>query len=323
MITLTPQTGQQTAVRQGIVMAAGRGTRLRPISDLQAKPLVPICNKPIMQYQLEAMRDAGITDIAVVVGPTSQDIKYYFRDGAHLGINLTYIDDPNPAGIAASLALAENWVTGPFIVFLGDIFLAMDDLTPALEPMADGAGGLIVVREDTLDAVRRNFSVELSPSGAITKVIEKPQDPSTNLKGVGVYVFHPSFFDAIRNTPVSPLRNEVEITDAVQNLINMGRPVWPTEVVRWDINITYPGDMLTCNLKLLRERKLENLIHEDALVGLDSQLTSSIVGPGAVVDVSATLDECLVLPGVRVEGVTGFVRRSIFTDGLVWVAEGA
>lgn len=312
-----------SVVRQGVVLAAGRATRLRPISDLQAKPLVPICNKPIMQYQLEAMRDAGITDIAVVVGPTSQDIKYYFRDGSDLGIRLTYIDDPAPAGIAASLSLAEEWVKGPFIVFLGDIFLAMDDLAPALAPMDDGAAGLIVVREDTLDAVRRNFSVELGPTGTVQRVVEKPQEPATNLKGVGVYVFDQTIFEAIKRTPVSPLRNEVEITDAVQHLIDMGRPVWPAQVVRWDVNITYPGDMLSCNLRLLRERNLDNLIDKDATVGPLSHFSSSIVGPWAVVDVPATLQECLVLPGARVEGVAGAVRRSIFADGLVWVAEGA
>lgn len=311
----------RSSVRQGVILAAGRGARLKPFSQLQAKPLVPICNKPIIQYQLESMRSAGIYDVAVVVGPTSQDIKDYFGGGALLGLRITYIDDVAPAGIAASLSLAESWVTGPFIVFLGDIFLAMGAIEPALTPLDNGAAGTVVVRRDTLDNVRKNFSVELTEKGTIRRVVEKPTKPRTDLKGVGVYVFTPAIFEAIRHTPASALRNEVEITDAVQTLIDMGPPVWPADVVRWDVNITFPNDILECNLKLLRERDLDNLIDRHAVVGAGSEFSSTIIGPWAEVEAPVTLKECLVLAGTKIHGIGGVFRRRIFAEGIVWNAE--
>src|SRR5512138_3091741 len=160
-------------VRQGVVLAAGRGTRLQPFSETRPKPLHPICNKPIMQYQIEAMYEAGIRDVCIVVGPSGQPIRDYFGDGRRFGPRISYIEDAAPAGIAASLALAEPWVDGPFAVFLGDIFLSLSDMAPALAPMDDGAAGTIVVRRDTPAAVRRNFAVVTEPGGRISRVIEK------------------------------------------------------------------------------------------------------------------------------------------------------
>lgn len=309
------------AVRQGVILAAGRGTRLRPFSLDCPKPLQPICNKPIMQYQMEAMREAGIRDIAIVIGTQGQQISNRFGDGSTLGLHLTYIEDPAPAGIAASLACAETWVRGPFAVFLGDIFLALDDLGPALAPLAAGAGGIIIVRPDTPAAVRRNFAVLTDPDGRVNRVIEKPATPPTTLKGCGVYAFDGTVFDAIRRTPRSTLRNEYEITDALQVLIDMGRPVYAAAIVRWDVNVTFPEDLLACNLRLLREQQHASLVGIGAHVGPNVHLQTSIIGDRAVVDAPVLLDECLVLPDTQVRDFAGSIRRHIFADGVTWDVE--
>jgi dTDP-glucose pyrophosphorylase len=313
----------QTSVRQGVILAAGRGTRLQPLTDIGPKPLHPICNKPIMQYQMEAMRDAGILDICIVIGPTSQAICDYFGDGSRLGLCVTYIEDPAPQGIAASLACTEPWVDGPFIVFLGDIFLALNDLTPALAPMDDGAAGTLIMRRDTPDAIRRNFAVIFDKAGRVSRVIEKPDTPPNEYKGCGVYVFDQTIFDAIRRTPRSLLRNEYEITDAVQALIDMGRPIYTADVVRWDVNITYPGDLLDCNMRMLREQQLDSLVGQASWVHEQAQLSSSIVGDGAVMNTPAKLEECLVLPDTRVDYLGGIIRRHIFASGFMWYATGS
>ena len=308
-------------VRQGVILAAGRGSRLQPLSQLTPKPLAPICNKPIMQYQMEAMRNAGITDIAVVIntsGSNGHSIKKYFGSGTQFGLALTYIEDPHPAGIASSFALTESWVRGPVAVFLGDIFVAIDDFTPALQYMDCAAAGCIVVRHDTVEAVRRNFSVELAPDGRVHRVVEKPANPNTGLKGVGVYVFDQTIFEAIHRTPASALRNEVEITDAVQNLIDMGRPVWPSDVVKWDVNITYPEDLLRCNLRVLQDMELEYLIGEGTKLSSEAQFIRSVVGHDAVVESPAIFTECIILPGVDVGVPHGAQHRRIFAEGLVW-----
>jgi dTDP-glucose pyrophosphorylase len=305
-----------STVRQGIILAAGRGTRLQPLSNLIPKPLRPVCNKPIMQYQIEAMRDANICDIAIVIGPSGDAIRACFSDGSALGVQLSYIEDEAPAGIAASLACAEPWVRGPFALFLGDIFLSLEDLAPALDPMAHGAAGTIIVRHDMPAAVQRNFAVLTEGDGRITQVIEKPRHPPTNLKGCGVYVFDQSIFEAIRRTPRSALRNEYELTDAIQIMIDFGRPLFAANVVRWDMNITFPADLLACNLRVLRERHGLSLVGLRTRLDTGVQLVESIVGDDATIDAPVRLEECLVLPGARVHTVGGTQRRAIFGDGI-------
>jgi glucose-1-phosphate thymidylyltransferase len=292
-----------------------------------------------MQYQLEAMREAGIREVAVVVGPGGEPIRRAFGDGGRLGLRLAYVEDPAPAGIAASLARAEPWVRGPFALFLGDIFLALDALAPALAPLGAGAAGTVVVRRDAPAAVRRNFAVLTAPDGRITRVLEKPAVPPTDLKGCGVYVFAPAIFEAIRRTPRSPLRGEYELTDALQGLIDTGAPVYAAHVVRWDVNITYPQDLLDTNLRLLRERRLDSLIGDGAQVNMAARLIDSVVGDRAAVLHPVTLEECLVLPDGHVPDLAelssatgtpptsraqphqpGTVSRYIFGDGLVWAA---
>jgi dTDP-glucose pyrophosphorylase len=305
-------------VRQGVILAAGRGTRLQPLSFSLPKPLHPICNKPIMQYQIEAMRDSGIVDIAIVIGALGDTFREQFGDGRDLGVRITYLEDPVPAGIASSLLRAEPWVDGPFMVFLGDIFLALDDLTPAIAPLHEGAAGTLAVRQDEPDAVRRNFAVLTGRDGKVTRVIEKPANPPTNLKGCGVYTFDQTIFEAIRRTPRSALRNEYEITDAVQTLIEMGRPVYAAEVVRWDVNITFPADLLNCNLRVLDELAVDSLVGKGAVFRAEARLSGTIVGQGATIDAPVLLEQCLVLPGATVADLPHTVRRHIFGRETFW-----
>lgn len=309
-------------VRQGIILAAGRGTRLHPLSAVQPKPMLPVCNKPIMQYQMESMLQTGVAQVTIVTGPNGEAIRQHFGDGGWLGVEIHYVEDPDPTGIASSLALVEGIVTGPFVVFLGDIFLAMENLAPALAPVEEGAAGSIVVCRDTPEAVARNFAVLAEPDGRVTQVIEKPAQPPTDLKGCGVYVFDGTIFEAIRQTPRSALRNEYEITDAVQRLIDMGRPVYAAAIARWDVNVTYAEDLLRCNLRVLEERNLDCVIGPGARISPGARLRKCVVGDGAVVEAPALLEECLVLPHARVAGAWGPVRHRIFTDGWATGATG-
>jgi dTDP-glucose pyrophosphorylase len=306
-------------VRQAVVLAAGKGARLLPLSGVLPKPLAPVCNKPVMQYQLEAAAEAGIKDVLIVIGPGGEPIRRHFRDGHWLGLRIRYVEDEAPAGIAASLARTEPWVDGPMLVFLGDIFLQLRGLEPALTPLEQGADATLVVRRDRPDAVRRNFAVIADERGRVSRVIEKPAVPPTDLKGCGVYVFDPAIFEAIRRTPPSSLRNEREITDAIQTLINMGKQVYTAAVVRWEVNITYPGDLLACNLRLLREKHLNQLVGENARVNDGTRLVQSIVGARSVIHAPLELERCLVLPDTEVtDRSSTHVRGHIFADGVVW-----
>lgn len=307
-------------IRQAVVLAAGRASRLQPLSAVLPKPLAPVCNKPIMQHQIEAARDACIEHVLVVIGPSSLAIRDYFGDGRRLGVRMEYIMDPEPAGIAASLSLVASWVQDGFVAFLGDIFLRMRDLRAALQPVERGAAGALLVSRDTTDAISRSYAVLTEADGRVYRVIEKPANPSTDVKGCGVYVFDRAIFEAIRRTPRSAMRGEYEITDAIQILIEMGRPVFAAEEVIWDVNITYPEDLLACNLRLLREQQLEHLIGEGARVSQHARLVNSVVGERAVVEAPVLIEDCLVLPNAHVPHHHEPIRRRIFADGLVWAA---
>lgn len=276
-----------------------------------------------MQYQLEALRDAGVLDAAIVVGPNGNAIRTQFGTGENLGMRLVYFDDPCPSGIASSLLLVEPWIRGPFALFLGDIMFTFHDLSVAFAKMSEGAAGTLAVRPDTADAIRRNFAVIADGDGRVSRVIEKPADPPNELKGCGVYSFDAAIFEAIRRTPRSPLRNEYEITDSIQTLIDMGRPVFAVNTVEWDENVTYAHDLLTTNLRLLQRSGLGSLIGAGASVHRDATVRRSIIGHGAIIDAPVVLDECLVWPGAVIrEPAAAVFRRHIFAEGLIWSADG-
>jgi dTDP-glucose pyrophosphorylase len=306
-----------SSVQQGVILAAGRGVRLEPLSGIRPKALHPVCNKPIMQYQLEAMREAGIRRVWVVINPQGTAIADYFGDGRGLGLAIDYVLDEAPSGIAMSLARVERQLSGPFAVFLGDIFLVFDDFAKALEPMAQGAAGTIVVRRDDPEAIRRNFAVVSDAEGRVRRVIEKPASPPTQLKGCGVYVFDEGIFEAIRQTPPSALRGEHEITDAIQTLVDTGRPVYAVENVRWDMNINDRTDLLMCNLRVLHENSLDYIVGEGTQLGHGVDVSRSVIGDRVVIDAPVRLEECLVLSDTNLSAMTGVARRQIFANGIV------
>lgn len=258
------------------------------------------------------MRAAGIEDIVIVIGTLGAAIKKYLANGSKLGVSISYVVDDNPQGIASSLAKTREKILGPFALFLGDIFVANADINSAvLLFMRRGAEGLVIGKRETdPEAVRRNFSVVSDRFGRVTKVVEKPKKPQSLFKGYGLYLFSPAIFEAIAKTPRSALRNEYEITDSIQTLINMGGKVYAQEWNNWDYNLSYPADLLNCNLKLLKENKLDFLIGRNVQVGKDTKIVSSVVGDRAVLD-NVWIEDCLVLPEVELSGAKTAVKRHI------------
>lgn len=308
-------------VKQGVILAAGRGSRIFPLSVHYPKPLLPVLNKPVLEYQIEVMRAAGIDDIVIVIGTLGSDIKTYLANGSKLGVSISYVVDDNPQGIASSLAKTRDKIFGPFALFLGDIFVANADISSAVLLFARrGAEGLVIGKRETdEEAVRRNFSVVSDRSGRVIRVIEKPKKPPSLFKGYGLYLFSPAIFEAIAKTGKSSLRNEYEITDSIQTLIDMGGKVYAEEWDNWDFNLSYPADLLNCNLKLLKENKLDFLIGRDVQVGKDTRIISSVIGDRARLD-NIWIEDCLVLPEVELSGAKTAVKRHILGQNFSIVA---
>ena len=300
----------------GVVLAAGKGTRMRPFSERWPKPILPVLDKPLMGYQLEMLAGLGVRDVVVVIGHLGHEVVRALGDGSAYGVRIRYVEQEETLGIAHAVSRLEPHVDRPFLLFLGDIFFETEGLEEMVRrfraPGRDVAGVLACRRERDLERIRRNFVVHVGDDGFVHRVIEKPRHPRTDLKGCGIYLFDLAFFDAVRRTPRTALRNEYEITDAVQIFIDDGYRVEAAEVVKADVNVSYPADLLALNLARLDRSGKANWVADGAEVDPTASLQRTVVLAGARVGAGAVLQDCLVFPGTQVPG--GRQRRStIFT----------
>jgi len=264
----------------GVILAAGAGSRMSPFSDRYPKPILPVCNKPLIQYQIELMRSTGIEEIVILIGHRGFEISKVLGDGRHLGVRLCYVEQKEMLGIAHAVGCLERQIDRPFLLFLGDIFFEPYDLTPIFDLFEEQGGGAVLAckEEDDPDAIRRNFSVALDDRGYVKRVVEKPRYTRSRLKGVGLYLFDLTIFDAIRRTPRTAMRNEYEITDAIQVLIDDGEPVRSATVIAQDTNVTSPSDLLAVNLRHLATAGGGSMIGEDCRICEGTTIENSIIG---------------------------------------------
>jgi glucose-1-phosphate thymidylyltransferase len=262
---------------KALVLAGGAGTRLRPITHTSAKQLVPVANKPVLFYGLEELRDAGITDVGIIVGDTADEIRAAVGGGSALGLSsVTYIPQDAPKGIAHAVLVARDYLADDeFVLYLGDNFL-IGGITELVEEFRDSACDAQILLTKVPNP--EQFGVaELSPEGRVVTLEEKPPAPRSDLALVGVYMFRPPIHEAVRAIKPSG-RGELEITDAIQWLIDQGKDVRPHFVTGYWKDTGRLEDMLECNRKVLEgiERRVEGTVDaESRLVG------RVIVEPGA------------------------------------------
>jgi NDP-sugar pyrophosphorylase family protein len=301
---------------QGVILAAGKGSRMQPFSEHWPKPLLPVLGKPLMVYQLEMLVSLGVRDVVVVIGHLGQEIVRALGDGSRYGVKIRYVEQGEVLGIAHAVGKLEPHLDRPFFLFLGDIYFATANFAAMVEPLRLGRAEAVLAckREPDIAAMRRNFAVMLGADGYVSRVVEKPRSPRTDLKGCGIYLFDPEFFDAVRRTPRTALRNEYEITDSIQLFLEAGHKVMPAEVVVEDVNVSYPADLLALNLQLLRESGAANWRAPTAQLSASAKLERVIAMDGSAIGAGAALRDCLLFPGAQVPA--GHVaQRSIFIPG--------
>lgn len=301
----------------GVILAGGQGTRMAPFSNRLPKPILPVCNRPLLDYQLETMREAGIGECFVVVGHLGYEISLAIGSGAHRGMRIHYVEQAQTLGIAHALGQLQPHVRSPFLLFLGDIFFCTSGLAEMVERFRQREqGSVLVVREDEPEAIQKNFAVVVDPAtGHVRRVIEKPRYLHNNLKGCGLYLFDLTIFDAVRRTPRTAMRDEYELTDAIQILIEDGEPVELAMVVQEDINLTTPVDLHRCNMLQLDRLGLERLVDPGAAVDPRATLRRTVVGAGARIRGPVTLESCVVFPNAIVDGPGDVIRNYIITPG--------
>ncbi len=301
----------------GVILAAGAGSRMGVFSKSWPKPLLPVLDRPLMAHQFDLLRSVGIQEVVVVVGHLGDQVRATLGDGSAFGVRLKFVEQTERLGLAHAVAQLAPHVDRPFVLFLGDIHFEVENFESMVAPLRKGGDAqavLAVKREPDLDALKRNFTVEVDGHGVVSRVVEKPTVPVGNLKGCGIYAFHHTFFDAVKRTPRSALRDEYELTDAVQVYIDGGARVMATEIVTADLNVSYPGDLLDLNLRLLEARGEPNFVSAQASVAKDSHVSSSVVLAGGRVEGSAKLDACLVLDG-GVVPAGAVAHRTLFWSG--------
>ena len=281
----------------GAILAAGRGTRMRPFSDWTPKPAFPICNRPLIAYQIDLMRSLGIEDIVVLVGHRGFEITRVLGDGAEFGVRLRYVEQTQMLGIAHGVGCLEPYIDQPFLLFLGDIFFVAHDLAEMPRLLAEQGGGAVLATklEPDREAIRRNFSVVLDERGFVTRVVEKPRHPASMLKGVGLYLFDVAIFDAVRRTPRTAMRDEYELTDSIQVLIADGHPVRVASVVDDDVNVTTPDDLLEVNLRHAKHVPAAQLIGAGCRIHPGATIENSVLGRNVVVQHPIRIRDSLLL----------------------------
>ncbi len=299
---------------QGVILAAGEGSRMGPLGDQLPKALVPICNQPLLTYQLDHMRSLGIKDVIIVVGYLRESIENAFGDGLDFDLNIRYVEQRERLGLAHAVGQLESQIDGPFVLMLGDIYFDIPNLKEMVHShQSTQAAAVLAVKDETsLEAIQRNFSVVADEQGRVSEVVEKPSAPTTTFKGCGVYIFDSRIFEAIRNTPRSSLRNEYELTDAIQVLIESGAAVQAVDIVRNDINITYISDIIDANVYELTTRELSSIQGDRAQLHAGCVLSQSVIGDDIQIPHAITLDECVVLDGSIIRS-TSPLQRAVIT----------
>src|SRR5690349_7700196 len=262
---------------KGLILSGGAGTRLRPITHTSAKQLVPVANKPVLFYGIEALVETGITDIGVIIAPeTGDEIRQAAGDGSRFGARVTYIEQEAPLGLAHALLTAEEYLgQSPFVLYLGDNLLR-DGITDLAERFRSSEPDALILLTPVDDP--SSYGVAELDGERIVRLIEKPKDPPSNLALVGVYLFAPPIFDAARALEPS-WRGELEITEAIQSLIEEGRAVRSEVVSGWWKDTGQLADMLEANRLVLEE--IETRIEGD--VDEASRVEGRVVvEPGAV-----------------------------------------
>ncbi len=309
---------------KAIILCAGLGTRLRPLTFSTAKHLIPVANKPVLHFGIESLVEVGAREIGIIVSKESRSvIQNAIDDGQRWGAQITYVEQPSPRGLAHAAQCAESFIgNDPFAMYLGDNLLP-EGLTGAAETFRSSKANAVVMLKEVDDP--RAFGIAELEGDRIVRLVEKPKEPKSNLAIVGGYFFDHNVFESIRQIKPS-WRNEYEITDAIQNLIDRGLRVVPYVVKGWWKDTGKPADILDANRAMLDRvvrkidgkvdaaSKIEGAVH----IAADAEVVNSRIQGPAVIGAEARIVDAQIGPyasiGERVHVIGTRIENSVIME---------
>jgi len=330
---------------KAVILAAGQGTRLRPVTLTMPKPLVPVANQPLIAYAIDMLKHAGLTQIGIVVNDLDSPIVTQLNSGADFGVTLSYIVQHEQKGLAHAIGLCEEFVAGqPFCVFLGDNIF-QDKMQSWLCEFATTSAQVSLALGEVSDPTR--FGIAEVANGQIVQVVEKPQEPKSNLAIAGVYLFKPSIFEGIRRITPSK-RGEYEITDAIQWMITHGHEVRYYTVSGWWIDAGKPDSIIQANQLVMSDlpytsapedknmivgkcdishrvligenSRIENsVIRGPVIIGKNVTIRNAFIGPYTAIGDScvvenAEIEASIIMKGCALQNISGRIDSSLLAD---------
>jgi glucose-1-phosphate thymidylyltransferase len=287
---------------KGLVLSGGKGTRLYPLTYTKAKQLIPVANKPVLFRVIEAIRDAGIQDIGIVVGDTAAEVREAAGDGSRWNVNITYIHQSAPMGLAHAVKESRDFLGDErFVMFLGDNCIE-GGISPLIEQFGRSDWNAQIVLTEVADPTQFGVA-ELDAQGRIVRLVEKPKQPQSNLALVGIYMFDHHIWEAIEQLKPS-WRGEYEITDAIQYLVEHNYRVFPYVHRGWWIDTGKKMDMLDANRLVLEEieHEVKGFVDRDSrLIGkvtveAGAEIINSVVRGPAIIGEHARIVNAYVGP---------------------------
>ena len=323
---------------KGLILSGGKGTRLRPITHTSAKQLIPVANKPVLFYGIEAIAEAGIDEIGIIIAPeTGEEIRTAVGDGSRFGVRITYIPQAEPLGLAHAVLTAEPFLgEDPFVMYLGDNLL-QGGIGELVEQFRSSSPDALILLTPVADP--ESYGIAELDGERVVRLVEKPAQPKSDLALVGVYMFTASIHDAARSIEPSA-RGELEITDAIQHLVDAGMRVEPHIVRGWWKDTGRLEDMLEANRLILDnlQASVEGELQESqvdgrvvveagavlerstvrgpAIIGAGAHLIDAYVGPYTAVGEGCTIESSevehsILLAGSAIRGLNGRVETSL------------
>jgi glucose-1-phosphate thymidylyltransferase len=330
---------------RGLILSGGKGTRLYPITYTSAKQLVPVANKPVLFRVIEAIVEAGVDHIGIVVGDTAKEISAAVGDGSRWGVHIEYIPQEAPLGLAHAVRISQDFLGDErFVMFLGDNVI-QGGISSLIAQFENSDYNCQIVLKKVENPEQYGVA-ELNPDGSIRQLVEKPREPKSDLALVGIYMFDPSVFEAVN--AISPSwRGELEITDAIQYLVDEQYHVHAYVHEGWWIDTGAPGDMLEANSMVLQELEarvdgwvdrdsrlkglvviekgaeiINSVVRGPAIIGENSRIVNSYVGPftsifhGVVVE-NSEIEHSIVLENCRIDSISERIEDSLIGRNVV------